>query len=408
MSLWVLIVLATLCWAVSGGVRRALPPQRVVIQAGPPGGSFDNHAHRYAEHLRAHGLQAEVRNQNDSLRIIDKLDTSSTGVHIGFTAQRVDAARHPQVLSAGVVELQPLFLFLRREGSEPATLAGLKGRRLVMPLEGSATAQAAHDVLARYGVSAANATFSFRQMSEAVDALQRGEHEAGFFMLAPDNALVRKLAVDPGLQMFSLSDSRGIARNLDYLKPATLVRGAFDLQGPLPPRDVSLVGATVNVVVREDLHPAVLYALLQAMNEVHKGQTLVSDPGDYPRQTGAALPVHPLALEWAKSGTPWLYEHLPAAVAGVVDAYWGPVLVLVAVVSAFGTLTSLTGFIEAALLGIALRWLGWLQRRVDRGGRPGWGGRMLFRMVEPVILRQGQEQIARDRLERLRPHMSAG
>jgi hypothetical protein len=30
---------------------------------------------------------------------------------------------------------------------------------------------------------------------------------------------------------------------------------------------------------------------------------------------------------------------------------------------------------------------------------------MLFRLVEPVIVREGREQIARDRLERLRPHM---
>lgn len=405
-SLLVLVVLATLWWA-AGKLGRALPADVVVIQAGPRGGSFDTHARRYASHLVARGLHAQVRNQDDSLRIIDKVDDAASGVHVGFTAQRVDPARYPAVTSAGVIELQPLFLFLRRGLAEPVTLAELVGRRLVMPLEGSATAQAAQDVLARYDITPRNTAFTFMKLSDAAAALERGEHDAGFFMLAPGNLLVRRLAANPHLVLYSIADSVGIARNIDYLKPATLARGALGLKQPIPPRDVALVGATVNVVVREDIHPAVLYALLEAMNDAHKGQTLVSDPGEYPRQAGAALPVHPLALDWAKSGTPWLYTHLPPGVAGVVDAYWGPALALLALVSAFGTLQSLNGFIDAAVLGAAMQWLGWVQWRVERGARPGWPSQALFRLVEPVVARQDKEQRARAQLERLRPHMQA-
>ncbi len=405
MSMLVLIALAALWWAV-GNLRRALPPDLVIIQAGPPGGSFDAHARRYAEHLNAQGLHAQVRNQDDSLKIIDRL--GGTGkVQVGFTAQRVDGLRHPDVASAGVVELQPLFLFLRRGLAEPLrSPAGLAGRRLVMPLEGSATAQAAQDLLARYDVTRQNASFGFLKMGEAAAALQRGEYDAGFFMLAPDNALVRQLALDPGLVLYSFDDSVGIARHIDYLKPATLARGAFDLKAVLPPRDVSLIGATVNVIVREDIHPAVLYALLQAMSDVHKGQTLVSDPGTYPRQAGTTLPVHPLAQAWAKNGTPWLFTHLPPDVAGVVDAYWGPVLVLLGMVSAFGSLQSLNGFINGAVLALVLRWLVWWQRRVQRGVHPGRVSRLLFRLLAPVVVQQDAGLSARDRLEHLRPHMA--
>jgi TRAP-type uncharacterized transport system substrate-binding protein len=405
MTVLVLVVLAAVWWVV-GHLDRALPPTLVVIQAGPPGGSFDAHARRYAEVLAKQGLQVEVRNMDDSLRIIDQLDQGASGAQIGFTAQRVDAARHPKVASAGVVELQPLFLFVRSSLAATPTLAGLAGHKLVMPPAGSITARAAQDVLERYGVNTTNAAFTFTPLGEAATALQRGAHDAGFFVLAPDNALMRQLASDPGLTMYSINDSAGIARNIDYLKPATLVRGAFDLKAPLPPQDVALVGATVNVVVREDIHPAVLYALLQAMSEVHKGQTLVSDAGEYPRQAGAALAVHPHAREWAKTGTPWLYAQLPPALAGVVDAYWAPALALLALASAFGSLQSVNGLIDNAVLAASWHWLGWLQRWVEHGGQPGWASRKLFKMVEPVVVQQGgQEQRTRERLERLRPHM---
>jgi len=403
-SVLVLIFLATLWW-MAGKLGRVWPPEVVVIQAGPQGGSFDAYARRYADHLASRGLRAQVRNQDDSLKIIDKVADATSGVHIGFTSQHVDATRYSTIASAGVIELQPLFLFLRRSPSELVTLAGLAGRRLVMPLEGSATAHAAQDVLARYDVTPRNASVSFMKLNDAVAALERGEHDAGFFMLAPNHGLVRRLATNPQLVLHSISDNVGISRHIDYLKPATLARGALDLRRPLPPHDIALIGATVNVVVREDVHPAVLYELLQAMSDVHKGHTLVSDPGEYPRQTGTALPVHPRALEWAKSGTPWPYLHLPAAMAGVVDAYWAPVLALFALVSTLGTLQAVNGFIEAALLRTALHWLGWLQWRVERGWRPGRMARALFRLVEPAVARQSPEQRACARLERLRPYM---
>lgn len=403
-SLLVLGLLAVFWWAM-GSLGQALPPPTVVIQAGPAGGSFDAHARRYAALMVAQGLKTEVRNLDDSLQIIDRVNRAEDGVHIGFTAQHLDPQAHPHVTSAGVVEVQPLFVFLRRTLTEPATPAGLAGLRLAMPFERSATAQAAIDVLGRYGVTPQNTRFGFQRIGDAAAALQRGEFDAGFFMLAPDNPLIRRLAADPGLVLYPFSESVGISRNIDYLQPATVARGAFDLRAVQPPRDVALVGASVNVIVRDDLHPAVLYALLHAMAEVHQGQTLVSNAGQYPTQTGVVLPLHPLVAEWVKSGTPWLFTHLPPAVAGVVDAYWGPALVLLAVVSAFGTLNSLNDFIDGIVLRVALFVLARLHGRLQRGHQPGFIGRALFRLAEPVVVKQDDEELARARLEQLRPYV---
>jgi hypothetical protein len=302
------------------------------------------------------------------------------------------------------VELQPLFLFLRRELPDPGSLAGLAGRRLVALPQGSATAQAALDLLSLYGVTPANASFQFARISDAATGLQRGDYEAGFFMLAPDNALIRRLVADPALRLLSINDSVGISRNVDYLKAATLARGAYDLRTPLPARDIALVGATVDVVVREDIHPSVLYVLLQAMHEVHKGQTLVSNPGDYPSQKGVVLPLHPLAAEWAKRGTPWLYTYLPPGMAGTVDAYWALALVLVAVVSALRTLGSLDAALSDLRHGLALHALAWLQYRARRGRAPGPLSRHVLRLAEPVVEQPDSGQIARMRLEWLRRH----
>ena len=402
---FVVLILLALVWLAGGTVRRALPPAVVVIQAGPLGGSYDEHARRYARHLQAAGLATEVQNIADSVQIVEAVNRDTPRVDIGFTAQAVDPATHPNVVSAGVIELQPLFLFHRSSLGEPASLAELQGKSLVMPAQGSATSRAARDVLAQYGVTPENTRFTYLPIAEATRALQRGEHDAGFFMLAPSNAMIARLAGDENLRLFSFIESVGISRQLDYLKPAVLARGAFDLRRLRPHRDVGLVGATVNVVVRHDIHPAVLYALLNVMREAHQGQSLVTDHGTYPSLVGTALPAHPLAAAWAQTGTPWLFKHFSPGVAGVVDAYWGPALFLVALVSAFGTLRSINELIQEAALKAALLYLSRLQKRVDAGRRLGGLSRVLFRLVEPVVLQQDSAALARDQLERLRPHL---
>lgn len=404
-SFFVLLALA-LAWLALGSVGRALPPATVVILAGPQQGTYDRHAHDYARRMREAGLTVEVRNLDDSLQIADRVNDPRAGVHIGFTAQAVDPKRLPEVASAGVVELQPLFVFRRVAGGGPGSPAALAGQRLVMPPPGSATAQAAREVLAQYGVTPENTRFTHLPIDQAARALQAGEHDAGFFMLAPSNGLIQRLAADPQLALLPFDESLALGRRIDFLRPALLARGAFDLRTMRPPQDVPLVGATVNVIVRADLHPAVLYALLNAMKDVHQTQSLVSDPGDYPSLNGTAFPLHPQVGEWAKTGTPWLFANLGPTLAGLVEAYWPPALFLLAVVSAFGTFRSLNEFIDGAAQHAAILALRGLQRRLDAGHPPGAAARALFRFAEPLILRENRVDRAREQLERLRQRLS--
>jgi TRAP-type uncharacterized transport system substrate-binding protein len=406
-SLVFLVVLAVL-WLAGGSGGRALPPEVVHLQAGPVGGSYDEHAQVYARALQAAGLKTELSHIANSTQIVSAVNDHQARprVDIGFTAQALSAKDLPNVFSVGVIELQPLFLFHRSSLGVLSTPEALRGKRLVMPPAGSATSQAALDVLAQYGITPDNTPISFVPIAQAATALQRAEFDAGFFMLAPSNAMITTLATDDGLGLFSFSENVAITRHVDYLKPTTLARGAFDLRKVRPAQDVQLVGAAVNVVVRGDIHPAVLYALLGAMQNVHKGQSLVSNHGDYPSLVGTGLPVHPLASEWAKSGTPWLYTHLRPSVVGLVDAYWGPALFLLAVVSAFSTLGSLNDFIHGMALAAALLFLALLQWRVQAGRVPGAASRGLFRLAERVVLQEDSTSQARGRLERLRPHLA--
>lgn len=78
-----------------------------------------------------------------------------------------------------------------------------------------------------------------------------------------------------------------------------------------PPRDTVLLATTANMVVRDNLHPALASLLLQAMSDVNRGK-----PGFFngrvnsrPIKT-ASFDLSDDAVRYYKSGPPFLQRYL--------------------------------------------------------------------------------------------------
>ena len=137
-----------------------------------------------------------------------------------------------------------------------------------MPPEDSATSEAALDLLALYGVTRSNTSISFMPLAEAVQTLKDGRSRRGMFMLAPTTQFILDMARDSDLRLLGFNEAKGITHHISYLTTAGLSRGSYDIAHDIPPTNVELVAARVNVVVRKDISPAILYVLLEAMREV--------------------------------------------------------------------------------------------------------------------------------------------
>lgn len=309
------IIGGVLALALAAYVMTALPPRSIVIEAGPIGGTYFAHATAYAEVLEDHGFEVTLRSNPNSTKIIDNVNDPQSGVDIGFVAQPTDPALTPRVRVLAKVELQPLFLFYATALGEIVSPVNLRDRRIVLPMPASASAIAALDILAIYGVTPETATIEHLDLTEGARRLADGEFDAGFFMLASENPLISHLAADPDLAAFSYGDARSISINLDYLTPATLPAGAFDLSQALPPGDLELVGAEVQVITHEDLHPALALAVLDALTRRHSVATAVSDIGQYPDFSAARLQTLDAARDYALNGRPWTYQ--------MFGSFWG-------------------------------------------------------------------------------------
>jgi hypothetical protein len=87
--------------------------------------------------------------------------------------------------------------------------------------------------------------------------------------------------------------------------------GVGDLAKHLPPSDVTLFAPTASLVVRRDLHPAIQYLLLNTAVQIHSGAGMFHRAGRFPAAEGIDLPLSDVAVQFHKSGQPFLQRYLP-------------------------------------------------------------------------------------------------
>ena len=153
----------------------------------------------------------------------------------------------------------------------------------------------------------------------AAEALQQGQIDAAFIVAAPESAVVQVLLRSPGVRVMSFSQADAYLRRFPFLSKIVLPRGVVDLVRDTPPRDTVLLATTANVVVREDLHPALLSLMMQAMAEVHGKSGFFQKAGEFPAYKDRSFQPSDEATRYYKSGPPFLQRYLPFWIAVLVD-----------------------------------------------------------------------------------------
>src|SRR5207237_2260959 len=119
--------------------------------------------------------------------------------------------------------------------------------------------------------------------AEAAKALLENQADAIFLMgdSAPPQ-LMKQLLLRSDIQLFDFIQADGYTRRISYLNKLELPKGSIDFGKNLPAHDVYLIGPTVELLARADLHPAVTDLLLEAAREVHGKASLIQRRCEFP------------------------------------------------------------------------------------------------------------------------------
>ena len=301
---------------------RPAPPSTIVMTVGGPGGAYDEFAKRYQKILARSGVTLELHRSSGAVENYDRLrkpaEPGEVNYDVGFIQSGIGSVEEaPHLETIAGVYYEPVWLFSSRIDSLQR-LSDLKGKRIGVGIPGSGLRRLSLQMLAAAGVNESNATLVEQKGPDAVEALQEGKLDIAFLIGAPESPFIRSL-FGSSLHIVSLAQSEAIARYFPTLTPLVLPQGSVDLADGRPAHDVKLLAATSMLVAHDDLHPALVYLLLEAASEVHGGPGLFQQRGEFPSAKVQDFPVSEQASRWFKSGRPFLQRYLPFWLANLIE-----------------------------------------------------------------------------------------
>jgi hypothetical protein len=297
------------------------PPHTITLTSGPPGSSFELAAVKFQNILKQKGVTLRILPSEGSEQNLQRLQNPSSGVEIGFVQGGVtNGANSNQIVSLGSLNFQPMMIFYR--GTAPLQLLSqLKGKRLIIGPPGSGDRSLALALLELNGISN-NASTPFVDLDSgaAAKALREGAVDAIFLMGdSASSEVMRDLLRSRDIHLYDVTQADGYVRRITYLSKLDLPKGSIDFGNDIPDHGISLIGPTVELLARSDLHPALSDLLLEAAKQVYGKPGLFRRQGEFPAPLEHDFPLSADALRFYTSGKGFFYRYLPFWMASLVN-----------------------------------------------------------------------------------------
>jgi TRAP transporter TAXI family solute receptor len=295
-------------------------PTTLTIAGGPPGSSFRRYAEQYQKILKREGITLKIVASEGSLDNLHKLEDAKSGVDVGFVLGG-DAGGNAvdDLQSLGSISYQPLMVFYK--GPVVQVLGDFKGKRLALGEGGSGEHRLALTLLKANGIASGDGTTLLDMpVADAVQALLDGRIDGLFFMSESGSTdAIRELTHKPDIHLLNFAQADAYVRRINYLNKLSMPRGAFDFGLDLPPQDVTLLGPMVELIARDDLHPALSDFLIDAARQVHGNPGFFKKRGEFPVLLEHEFKISADAQRYYTSGKSYLYRTFPFWLARLIN-----------------------------------------------------------------------------------------
>ena len=297
------------------------PPHRITMSVGPRDSVFWPYAEDYKRILARDGITMNLEPSDGSVQNLQRLADPKSHVDLGFVQGGVsEGIAIKSLVTLGSMFYAPVVVFYR--GANLTELSQLNGMRIAIGREGSGTRTLALNLLKSNGIEPGGSTQLLPLDGEdAVQELIQGRIDAA--ILNGDSASranMLRLQRMPGVALMDFSQADAYTRRFYYLAELELPPGVLDLGQNLPPQTVHLISPTVELIARQDLHPALSDLLISAAQEVHGRSNVLQHAGEFPSPLGHdVFPISDDAQRYYKSGKSFLYRSLPFWLASLAD-----------------------------------------------------------------------------------------
>jgi hypothetical protein len=265
---------------------------RIVMATGNP--QYHDLASGYVNDLAANGVTLELREATEGFATLLALGDEKSGINAGFVkgglvgslqgrlaSAKARAWRATQIgkwLSVGRLFYEPIWVFTR--GDLPIkSLRELQQKRILVGLRDGGTRRIATQLLAANGITASNATLIEEILAPDARALHEGKADAAFVIASADDARVQQLLHVPDIRLMNFApEAEAYINRYPALAKLVLREGAVEFSPLLPSADITLLATSVALLVRSDMHPALISLLTYAV--IHNPKSGFDKSGD--------------------------------------------------------------------------------------------------------------------------------
>jgi TRAP-type uncharacterized transport system substrate-binding protein len=317
-AVWVLLI-AFICGTVLFHFVLPAPPKTLVMTTGTEGGTYSVFGSRYQEAMAREKVRLLLLPSSGSVENLDRLKDRSFQVDVGFVqGGTISAKEAPHLVSLGGICYSPLWVFYRSQDTLD-DLSVLKGKKIAIGPEGSGVRKLSMELLRATHAAASPTQLVDLQSSAAVRAIREGRVDVIMISSPVDNALIQELLYTKGIKLMNFRQAEAYTRRFPALSQVVLPEGILDLSKKKPATDIHLLATTTNLIVRKNLHPAMMYLLLDAAMDIHGNAGWVNKAAEFPSPKSQDFPLSDIAERFYKSGRPFLLDYLPFGMAAYVD-----------------------------------------------------------------------------------------
>jgi TRAP-type uncharacterized transport system substrate-binding protein len=287
------------------------PPSQFSIATGRSNQIYEGIGNQYREILARSKVDLRVELTNGALENIGLLNDPASNIKAGIVQGGVsNGAQSPDLRSLGRINYQIYWIFCKATDTL-SDLRQLKGKRVALGPHGSGQRPMTEKILAASGVNSENTTLLGLSAQEAFNAINDGEIDVLFLPFALDSPVLYALLTNPRVKPMSFTEADALIRIFPFLVRLVLPRAVINFEKIVPASDMVLIAASNVVLVRKDIHPALIDLLAQAIVETHGKPGVFEQAGEFPTLTDPEYPMAESARDFYKNGPSVLNRYLP-------------------------------------------------------------------------------------------------
>lgn len=261
-------------------------------------------AESYRRDLERNGIKLEVQRLTEGFTTLKTMLEPNSPLNAGFIkgglvgslqgrlATEKAKGRHAEfgkLLSIGRMFYEPIWVYSR--GDLPvASLRDLKGMKILTGTKESGARRIVNQLLKANGIDKTNATLIDQDLPADAAPLFDGRADVAITIAPPDSDKMQELVRVPGIRLMDFSpEAEAYDNRFPALTRVVLRKGSVEFNPVIPSDDITLLATTAALVVRSDMHPALISLLTHAVvSNPKSGFDKQGDPvlfyraGDFP------------------------------------------------------------------------------------------------------------------------------